>query len=129
MAYKIAVASSDGSNVNLQFGKFETLRIYQVRESDGSFSFLEERKIKPLSKSLAEIYLAGCTCGQGFAERISDTVEDCLYFLVSQIGNRQQRLLKANNVNCIEAPYPIDKAVKKLNLYFINYKKYEARCS
>lgn len=48
MAYKIAVASSDGSNVNLQFGKFETLRIYQVRESDGSFSFLEERKKKPL---------------------------------------------------------------------------------
>ncbi len=124
MAYKIAVASSDGSNVNLQFGKFETLRIYQVRESDGRYSFLEERKItRDPEKEECE---SGCSCGSNFAVKVGETVSDCTYFLVAKIGPKPHRLLQENKVNCLEAPFEIEEAVTKLNRYFVAHKKRES---
>ena len=46
MSYKIALGSSDGKNINLHFGEIESVSIYEVSESDGSYSFLENRRIK-----------------------------------------------------------------------------------
>lgn len=45
MSYKIAVGTSDQKNVNLHFGEIESVSVFEVNESDGSYSFLEERKI------------------------------------------------------------------------------------
>lgn len=125
MSYKIAAASSDGKNIDLHFGEIKSIQIYQVCEADGDISFLEEREIKSLSDSQSAVYIGGCSCGQGFADRISETIGDCAYFLVAKIGPRPHRLLQENNVNCIEAPYPIGEAVAKLNRYFVSHKKRE----
>ena len=43
MALKVAIASSDGKNVDLHFGKAKDFLVYELNSS--SFSFLEKRKV------------------------------------------------------------------------------------
>ena len=124
MAYKIAIGTSDKKSVNLHFGEIESVSVYEVNEDDGRYSFLEERKIaRAPEKDACE---SGCSCGSGFAEKIGKTVSDCTYFLVAKIGPKPHRLLQENNVNCIEAPFPIDAAIGKLNRYFVLHKNRES---
>ncbi|MBQ1628493.1 MAG: hypothetical protein II098_04960 [Treponema sp.] len=123
MSYKIALGSSDGKNINLHFGEIESVSIYEVSESDGSYSFLENRRIKREPEK--ETCESGCSCGNGFVRKVGEAVSDCTYFLVAKIGNKASRLLQENNVNCIEAPFEIEEAVSKLNGYFISHKKRE----
>ncbi len=124
MTYKIAVGSSDGKNIDLHFGQIESVSVYEVNESDGSYSFLESRKI--VREPEKEACESGCSCGSGFAVKIGEAVSDCQYFLVAKIGNKPHRLLQENNVNCIEAPFEIEEAVEKLNDYYISHKKRES---
>jgi hypothetical protein len=124
MSYKIAVGTSDQKNVNLHFGEIESVSVFEVNEGDGSYSFLESRKI--IREPEKEACESGCSCGSGFAEKIGKTVSDCTYFLVAKIGPKPHRLLQENNVNCIEAPFPIDAAIGKLNRYFVLHKNRES---
>ena len=124
MSYKIAVGTSDQKNVNLHFGEIESVSVFEVNEGDGSYSFLESRKI--IRDVEIEACESGCSCGIGFAEKIGKTVSDCTYFLVAKIGPKPHRLLQENNVNCIEAPFPIDAAIGKLNRYFVLHKNRES---
>lgn len=47
MAYKIAVGSSDGKNVDLKFGEVEAFLIYEVNGKE--FQLLERRNVKPVA--------------------------------------------------------------------------------
>ena len=124
MAYKIAVGTSDKKSVNLHFGEIESVSVYEVNESDGSYSFLEERKIsRDPEKEKCE---SGCSCGSNFAVKVGQTIGDCTYFLVAKIGPKPHRLLQENKVNCLEAPFEIEEAVSKLNDYYISHKKRES---
>ena len=124
MAYKIAIGTSEKKNVNLHFGEIESVSVYEVNESDGSYSFLEERKItRDPEKEKCE---SGCSCGSNFAVKVGQTIGDCTYFLVSKIGPKPHRLLQENKVNCLEAPFEIEEAVSKLNDYYISHKKRES---
>ena len=124
MAYKIAIGTSDKKNVNLHFGEIESVSVYEVNESDGSYSFLEERKItRDPEKEKCE---SGCSCGSNFAVKVGQTIGDCTYFLVSKIGPKPHRLLQENKVNCLEAPFEREEAVSKLNDYYISHKKRES---
>ncbi len=123
MAYKIAIGTSDQKSVDIHFGKIETISVYEVNETDGSYSFLESRKIiRELEKDENE---SGCSCGSRFVKNVSENVSDCTYLLVAKIGNKPYRLLQENNVNCVEAPFEIEEAVSKLNDYFITHKNRE----
>lgn len=124
MAYKIAIGTSDKKSVNLHFGEIESVSVYEVNESDGSYSFLEERKITRDSEK--EECESGCSCGSNFAVKVGQTIGDCTYFLVAKIGPKPHRLLQENSVNCIEAPFEIEEAVSKLNGYFVSHKKRES---
>ena len=124
MAYKIAIGTSDGKSVNLHFGEIESVSVYEVNESDGSYSFLEERKITRAPEK--EECESGCSCGSNFAVKVSQTISDCTYFLVAKIGPKPHRLLQENKVNCLEAPFEIEEAVSKLNDYYISHKKRES---
>ena len=124
MAYKIAVGTSDKKNVNLHFGEIESVSVYEVNESDGSYSFLEERKItRDPEKEECE---SGCSCGSNFAVKVGEVVSDCTYFLVAKIGPKPHRLLQEKKVNGLEAPFEIEEAVSKLNDYYISHKKRES---
>lgn len=124
MSYKIAVGTSDQKNVNLHFGEIESVSVFEVNESDGSYSFLESRKI--IREPEKEACESGCSCGSNFAVKVGQTVSDCTYFLVAKIGPKPHRLLQENSVNCIEAPFEIEEAVSKLNGYFVSHKKRES---
>ena len=103
MAYKIAIGTSDKKSVNLHFGEIESVSVYEVNEDDGSYSFLEERKItRDPEKEVCE---SGCSCGSNFAVKVGEVVSDCTYFLVAKIGPKPHRLLQENKVNCLEAPF------------------------
>ncbi|MBQ8679711.1 MAG: hypothetical protein IJ530_08095 [Treponema sp.] len=121
MAYKIAIGTSDKKSVNLHFGEIESVSVYEVNESDGSYSFLEERKIsRDPEKEECE---SGCSCGSNFVVKVGEVVSDCTYFIVAKIGPKPHRLLQENKVNCLEAPFEIEEAVSKLNDYYISHKK------
>lgn len=124
MSYKIAVGTSDQKNVNLHFGEIESVSVFEVNECDGSYSFLESRKI--IREPEKEACESGCSCGSNFAVKVGQTVSDCTYFLVAKIGPKPHRLLQENRVNCIEAPFEIEEAVSKLNGYFVSHKKRES---
>ena len=124
MAYRIAAAASDGKNIDLHFGEIESLSVYEVNETDGSFSFIENRNI--LREPEKEACESGCSCGSDFAVKVGQAVSDCTYFLVAKIGPKPHRMLQENNVNCIEAPFSLDEAMTKLNQYFVRHKKRES---
>ena len=120
MTYKIAIGTSDGKNIDLHFGQLNSISIFEVNESDGTYSFLESRKIERYQKK--EAAETGCSCG---TEKIGKLINDCTYLLVAKIGNKPYRILQENNVNCIEAPFEMNEAVSKLNDYYILHKHRE----
>lgn len=124
MTYKIAIGTSDGKNVDLHFGELDSISIFEVNESDGTYSFSESRKVEREPKK--EAAETGCSCGSDFSEKVGKLVNDCTYLLVAKIGNKPYRLLQENNVNCIEAPFEIEEAVSKLNDYYILHKHRES---
>ena len=125
MFYKIAAASSDGKEIDLHFGQLQSLRIYSVNDKDGSFSFDEERTVNRIPEFSKEKIKTGCSCDDSFVRQVASSVTDCVYLLVAKIGNRPFRLLQINNVNCVEAPFPIDEAISKLNSYYLAHRKRE----
>ena len=126
MSYKIAATSSDGKTIDLHFGEVKSVRIYSVNEKNGSFIFDEERKILFSDKIEKEKEETGCSCGRYFVEQISSVVNDCKYLLVAKIGNRPYRFLQENNVNCIEAPFPIEEAIDRVNTYYVAHRERES---
>lgn len=143
MALKVAIASSDGKNVDLHFGKAKDFLIYELQGS--SFSFLEKRKVpestaETLSKedsfSANETSSAGCEpsfcggcgsgggggcCGGGGSGPVLPSVElllDCRAIIAAQIGGNIRRQFEKNAVSCFDIELSIDEALKKLAAYY-----------
>ena len=57
MAYKIAVASSDGKNVDLHLGSSPFLKVYTAEGL--SFQFLEDRKVDVKEVAVPEAMVVG----------------------------------------------------------------------
>lgn len=125
MVYKIAAASSNGKEIDLHFGQLQSVRIYSVNDKDGSFSFDEERTVNRVPEIVDEKAETGCSCDDIFVRQVASSVTDCVYLLVAKIGNRPYRLLQVNNVNCVEAPFPLDEAISKLNTYYVAHRDRE----
>lgn len=108
MSYKIAVASSDGKNINEHFGKATEFLIYKV---DGSnYKYLESRRAKSF-----------CNNGEHNENKILSSVEaleGCRAVLVSNIGNGAAKTLKCNGIEPLEVHGFIESALKKLSVYY-----------
>ena len=128
MKYKIGVGTSDGINIDLHFGKLDSVYIFEVNEENGNSSFIEKRPVNLssiASSGNSAVVTTGCSCGNGFVTAIAELVKDCTYFLVAKIGNRPYHLLQEYNINCIEAPFSIEESIKKVNSYFVLHKNRE----
>ncbi|MGZ7159538.1 MAG: NifB/NifX family molybdenum-iron cluster-binding protein [Methanobacterium sp.] len=104
MAYKIAIASSDGKFVNQHFGKAQQFLIVELKD-DGSYEFLETRENKP-----------ACTV-EGHDSTIDDSMDiisDCDAVLVSQVGPGAADLLIERGIQPIVIPMLIEDALKKI---------------
>ncbi|MCR5797312.1 MAG: hypothetical protein K6G63_05275 [Eubacterium sp.] len=134
-AVRVAVASTDGSKVDIHFGQAKNVLIYEIDLEDGSFRQIEERT---LSTSQAESQNDGLFSCDKSGEKCSDKAKtgcighdsekldkvgrelsDCSYFLVSKIGPKPQKILLRYEVNALETDFAVDDALKRLANFLI----------
>ena len=102
---KVAIASSDGKNVNEHFGRAAFFHIYCLSESD-------------YSKEGIRDVVAACQHVRGHSEtnfeRVLSLVSDCDALLVSKIGESAAAYLIERNVRVFEVQGEIDAVLKKI---------------
>lgn len=154
MSYKIAVASSDGINVNQSFGAADVFRIYEVTD-DRECHLLEFRKwndtnadslpgvdCKPGIKSnacdsdtangLSHGTGNGCGSGNGGCGGFNQTIPkleliaDCRSILCSKIGFQVRRQMEKKAIIAFDIEYPIEEALKKIAMYFTKVDKHQS---
>lgn len=124
MSFKIAVATSDGKNIDTAFATAKKFLILEV-ESDGKY--VEEGYRGNPNLALAVPNSAGSCgasscggCGGGCGGGSSYSVEflwDCHYVLATSFGHKEAKLLNRIFIDALEVSLPIDKAVVKVALY------------
>lgn len=105
MAYKVAVASSDGKVINQHFGRSRQFLIFEIAD-DVTWNFIEIRENVP-------------PCGSGEhnesdMERTVDLLSDCSKVLVSQIGLGAEQALRYKGITAYSISDFIDHALDKL---------------
>lgn len=143
MSVKIAVATSDGKNVDLHFGKAEKFQIFALQ--NGKFVFLEERK-SVKSENLAETSSSNCAsqncgngngCGQsggcggggcgessGIESPNVTLLSDCVAIVASKFGKQIMRQFERKAISVFDIECPLDFVLEKLASY---YKKQEIK--
>ena len=101
MAGRVAIASSDGNNIDLHFAKASNFYIYDL--SDSGYQFIENRKLTSQPQGHNENEF----------EKILTLLEDCKAILVSQIGKGALGYVSSKGIRVFEAPYPIDRVLEK----------------
>lgn len=97
---KVAVASTDGININEHFGRAKEFLIYEVNET-GTYQFLESRQIPPATGS--EHMHA--------ASRAVELLADVEAVLAAQIGPRAEMELMGKGVFALAVTGPVDQAL------------------
>lgn len=109
----IAVATSDGTNIDVHFGQATSFQIYDVA-LDGSYKHLEEREIVPAESASGESSHAAATIEQ---------LPDVDVVLVSRIGTGPTRALEGRGTRAFALSGSIDVALtaygKKQKLFKI----------
>lgn len=129
MSYKIAVASSDGKHIDLNFGSAPEFLIYEVAE-DGSYQYLETRKAAEAAESRAD---AGCQTecgsasgcgsqggcgGQGTVSASVLLLGDCRTVMCKKIGFQVQKQLEKKFISSFDISGDIEEALIKITTYF-----------
>jgi hypothetical protein len=128
VAFNVAVATSNGKDIDLHFGKAESLHIYQV-ELDGSYSEVEVRNISAVSDDSSQA--VGCGSGNGcgsgcggggchpsgYLLDILEVIKDCKYILAFKVGNNIEKGLKRYNITAFSIDLSIDEAIQKIVTY------------
>lgn len=127
MAYRIAVATTDGVSVDLHFGQTETFYIYEIEEKDGRAVLLEKRTVnRQEAEAGCSRQETGCGCMGGqesYVKAVAGLLKDCAYLLTKRIGRKPYKILEENGIRSLEAPYTLEEAVPKLNAYCIKQQK------
>jgi predicted Fe-Mo cluster-binding NifX family protein len=128
MSYKVAIASSDGVNIDVSFGEAESFIIYEVENNN--FKKIEERKWDN-----SDIDSANCTesvscgnsngcgngngCGGGGADIPKlKIVDDCRCLVCKKIGFKVRKQLEKKAVSAFDIEYPVNEALEKIAFYF-----------
>ena len=96
---RIAVASSNGKDVNLQFGKAKKLFVYDINGED--IKFVEERNVD-VSDEIKH---------QG--SKVIEAVSDCETVIVDQYGPKTKIKAKKANLKIVEDEGPIEEVLKR----------------
>lgn len=100
MGQRVAVASSDGVNIDLHFARASSFYIYDINE-DG-FEYIENRKQRAANKHDED----------GFAGTLK-LIEDCRSIIVGQIGMGALSFVNKKGFRVFEAPYPVSEVLQK----------------
>lgn len=138
MNYRIAVATSDGKQVDTHFGHASSFLILEVDEDTGSYEDVEERAVNAACGGGTCGSAGDGSAGDGSAENggvssgrsnsgdgaghdvmnsIAATLQDADYVLCAKIGPHAVRALARYNIAAYDIMLPIDEAVKKIHLF------------
>lgn len=104
MAYRVAVASTDGKYVNDHFGRARQFLIFEI--SPDGYQFIELRSNVP-----------SCNLEQADESKHSKTLEllaDCQGVVVARIGPGAERVLAERGIKALTIPDFIDEALKQI---------------
>jgi predicted Fe-Mo cluster-binding NifX family protein len=140
MAIKVAIASSDKTNIDLHFGQASQFEIYELRGNH--FEFLETREAPKVEQPAEELSagspIGGCGgrfgggcgsgcgggCGSGAGGPVSPVVEsllDCRSIVAAQIGQNVRHQFERNAVSVFDIELPIEEALQKLAAYYLKF--------
>lgn len=138
MVYKVAVATSDGINVDSHFGHVLSFVIYDVDEETGEYDDVEERDVAAACSGgncgSIQVVQPGCggqngssSCGGSGApdtpmEKIAEALSDVDYVLCAKIGPHAIRALAKYNVSAYDIVLPVGQAIKKINDFRLKIK-------
>ena len=101
MSRRVAVASSDGEQIDLHFGQAYQFYIYDV--DDSGYSLAEVRKVSAiLTHNTDEI------------ERKAAVLQDCDALFAAKIGLGAVRQLAGQRIRVFEAPFAIEAVLAKV---------------
>lgn len=100
MTQRIAIASSDGKNIDLHFARASQFYIYNV--TDATYEFVELRKCDTIFKHDEDEF-----------HNAIQKLYDCKAILVSKIGRGALAYVVSNGLRVFEASYPIDSVLEK----------------
>jgi len=98
MAYRIAIASSDGESVDQHFGQAINFLIYEI--SEGQVEFIEDREV--ITNQDQEFH------SDANFERITILLKDCKAVFVRKIGERAIRYLLVNGIKSFAVDYSLN---------------------
>ena len=122
MAYKIAVASSDGKNVDLHLGSSPFLKVYTAEGL--SFQFLEDRNVDVSSEAEGGCQGGGCSggngggCSGGGNPQSVEIVADCRAVVAAKVGKNARRLLELKAISVFDIEIPVEEALSKITSYY-----------
>lgn len=127
MAYKIAVASSDGIHVDLKFGETKKFLIYQVGDE---ISLIEERKVEEQDTNESSCSTAGCSnggCGgnggngcngsSSIVNKVS-LIADCRCIVCKKVGFMAQKQFEKKAISVFDVECEIEDALEKITFYY-----------
>lgn len=147
MSIKVAIASSDGLNIDLHFGQTKSFLIYELKGS--KFELTEKREVpvvenestSPDTPSESD-FGSGCGgggfgcgsgggcggsgggCGGGAGGPLAPAVElllDCRSVVAAQIGQGMGRQLQRKAISVFDIELPINEALEKLTAYYTKF--------
>lgn len=122
MAYKIAVASSDGVNIDLSFGAAKEFRIYEVEHK--KYALAEIRKCPEQAAQQSTPHKSGCH-GQGScgctsvaADPKVQLIADCRCILCGKIGGNAKKQLEKKAIAVFDIELELQTALDKVTAYY-----------
>ena len=142
MSYKIAVASSDGKQIDETFGSAKRFMIYEV--ADGIYKRLEERVFCEEETDNNDVSIVnGCNSpvgckkeggcgtgggcgGAGEASAKVELVSDCRCVVCKKIGFDIQKQLERKAISAFDVTCPVEEALEKISHYFTRMDNHES---
>lgn len=129
MSYKIAVASSDGLQIDETFGSARSFLIYEVK--DGKYEKTEERTVDLQNEQGKKDSLScgdgsgcgngigtGCGSGCGSASSKVGLISDCRCVVCKKIGFQIQKQLERKAISAFDVSCSVETALTKISGYY-----------
>ena len=134
MAYKIAVGSSDGKNVDLKFGEVTKFLIYEVGDE---VLLSEEREFVPEEKAdtacdSSYCDTKGCGGNGGGCKGPGDVADkvgliaDCRAVVCKKIGFQAQKQFEKKAISVFDVECEVKEALDKITFYYRRIDNHES---
>jgi nitrogen fixation protein NifX len=118
MAYRIAITSSDGVNIDTHFGQSGGFYILEAADDGKSWETLGYRNVPKTAETASGAAEQSCN-GHDDARLavISSMLSDCQYLLTKKIGLKPYRFLQRTGLTSLELSGSIAPIIEKLTAY------------